>query len=66
MAQPTLNYGEIYAGLEQVHGSRVSKTVGAYAPPREARALRCDRCYACSEDVANAEAGKGLAASVHK
>ena len=66
MAQPSLNDGEINAGLEQVHGGRVPKTVGTYAPAREACTLRCDRRYACSQDVADAEAGKGFAAGVHE
>ena len=66
VAQPSLNDGEIHAGLEQVHGCRMSKTVGAYAPPREAGALGCDRRYARSQDVMNAEACMRFAAGVHE
>jgi hypothetical protein len=45
MAQPSLNDGEIHAGLEQVHGGRMSKTVGAYAPPRVPRLVAiCEKC----------------------
>ena len=66
MAQPSLNDGEIHARLEQMHGGLVAESVGAYTLAREARALRCDRRDAGSQNVANAEAGKGSAAGVHK
>src|SRR6185437_6214463 len=66
VAQPSLNDGEIHARLEQVHGCRMSKTVGAYASPREAGALGCCGLDARSQYVTNAEACKRFAAGIHE
>ena len=66
VAQPSLNDGEVHARLEQVHGCRMSKTVGAYASPCEAGALGCCRRYARSQYVTNAEACERFAAGIHE